>query len=78
MLRSVTSEELSEWRAYERLNGALGPSYSQEVLAAIHEMLQSIGRTLVAANTDDEDKVPEFREYPRPAVYMQRFIEEDD
>lgn len=68
MLETVTSEELAELRAYERINGPIGPHYMQEVLAAMHEQLQRIVSTVVAVNTPekDEDNIPEVLRYPRP------------
>lgn len=66
MLRSVTSRELAEWRAYEFVNGPVGPQYEQEALASIHEMLQQVARLLVAQNAKDEDDIPAIVRYPRP------------
>lgn len=72
MLRSVTSVELTEWRAYEYLNGPLGPGYEQNALAEIHEMLQNVCRLLVAQNVEDEDDIPDVEHYPRPHEVFKR------
>lgn len=72
MLASVTSREIAEWRAYERLNGPIGSSaYQEEALASMHEMLQHLARILIAQNVEDEDDIPDISHYPRPFEFMQ-------
>lgn len=66
MLETVSSEELAELRAYEYINGPIGPQYVQETMAALHEQLQRIVSTLIAVNTKDEDDIPDVMTYPRP------------
>jgi hypothetical protein len=66
MLSCVGANELAEYRAYEYLNGPIGPAYEQQTLAAIHEQLQLIVMTLRQANAKDPDDVPGVVLYPRP------------
>lgn len=40
MLATLDSHQLARWRAYEVVNGPLDDTWTQEVLARIHEMLQ--------------------------------------
>lgn len=40
MLATLDAHQLARWRAYEKVNGPLDDTWSQEVLARIHEMLQ--------------------------------------
>lgn len=40
MLRSMSSKELSQWAAFEKLSGPLGQHYSDEMLASLHEQGQ--------------------------------------
>lgn len=75
MLRSVTSVELAEWRAYEQLNGPTGPQYEQQALAEIQEMLQHVCRLLVAQSAEDEDDIPAVQHYPRPNELYKRWEE---
>lgn len=66
MLARVTSRELAELKAYELFNGPIGKDeYTHDVLAAIHEQLQQIGRLLIAQNASDEDEIPDIAHYPR-------------
>lgn len=66
LLDTVSSEELAELRAYEYINGPIGPQYVQETLAALHEQLQRVVSTIIAVNTKDEDDIPNVASYPRP------------
>lgn len=68
LLSGITAYELTEWEAYERAFGPLGPQYSDNALAEIHEELQKICYVLGAVNTgkDQENPVPEPRPVPRP------------
>lgn len=56
--------------AYERESGPIGPDYSHEALAAIHEQLQRLNRIQGAAHFTDrkhrKNPVPEPKKYPRP------------
>ena len=74
LLDSVTAFELSEWEAYERAFGPLGPQYRDNALAEIHEQLQMIAYILGAANTgkDQDNPVPEPKQVPRPHEVFQR------
>lgn len=66
LLETVSSRDLAELRAYERLNGPIGPQYIQESLACMHEQLQRIVAAVYAVNVKDEDDIPEVVAYPRP------------
>lgn len=78
MLESLSSTEIVEWRAYETLNGPVGSgAYEQEALASIQEMLQHVARILIAANADEDSKIPEMVHYPRPFEFMQPPSEEE-
>lgn len=71
MLSSLSSRDITEWRAYELLNGPVGSAaYSEEALASMHEMLQHIGRILIASNAEDQSSVPELIHYPRPFEFL--------
>ena len=58
MLGRMTSKELAEWEAFEIVNGPLGTSYSDDMLAAVHEQLQGLMRLTGA----------QFEENPAPPV----------
>lgn len=66
----MTSIELSEWEAYERYAGPIGPSWEAEVLAGIHEQLQRLNRIQGAAHFTDrkhkKNPVPEPKHFDRP------------
>jgi hypothetical protein len=76
LLERTTSQELSELRAYETVNGPIGPQYVESVLAAIQEQLQEVCRLLIAQGVEDEDDVPDLHHYPRP--YELYNLEEPD
>lgn len=40
LLQRTTSRELTEWAAYEKEQGALGPTYERELLRQIHYQQQ--------------------------------------
>jgi hypothetical protein len=60
MLEALSSTELTEWIAYERVAGPLGPGYTHEVLCSIQEQLQM----LLKAQTGDNG--PDPKPFPRP------------
>jgi len=76
MLRSLSSVEIAEWRAYELLNGPLGSSYEQNALASIHEMVQQLCRVMIAVNSEDSSGVPDIVRYPRPDDFLREPEEE--
>lgn len=65
----MSSADLTEWRAYEIINGPVGPQYEREALASIHEILQNVCRLLVAQNSKETDDIPDVVRYPRPHKY---------
>lgn len=70
MLDSVDSQELAEFQAYEMVNGPIGGRFQEDVLISIHEMLQQIGRILVAQHTEHREDIPDLMRYPRPADHL--------
>ncbi|MFT2016290.1 hypothetical protein ACMA1D_10670 [Streptomyces sp. 796.1] len=69
MLSSVSSRELAEWMAYEKVAGPVGSVHGDEILAAIHEQLGFIAHLLGAAHFSDEshpNPIPAPERYPRP------------
>jgi len=50
LLQTMSSRELSEWRAYERFYGPVDRSYDSEMLAQIHELLQVLIQVTVRVN----------------------------
>lgn len=69
-LEHISSLELTEWQAFESLNGPLNTEWSDETLAALHEQLQRLSRIQGAAHFTDrkhrKNPVPEPKHYPRP------------
>lgn len=77
MLASLTSREIAEWRAYELLNGPVGPSYEQNALASIHEMVQQLCRIMISVNSEEGSSgVPDIIRYPRPDEFLRQTEEE--
>lgn len=74
LLRSMDSLEVSEWQAYERAFGPLGTTYSDDMLAHIHEQLQLLTHVLGAVNTPkgEENPVPAPKDVPRPPDVYQK------
>jgi hypothetical protein len=70
MLSSIDSQELSEWQAYEVVNGSLGSRVGDELLMLIHEQLQALNHQQGAANFTDskhrKNPVPAPVRLPRP------------
>ena len=54
MLATHTSQELAEWRAFDRVYG-FGDEKLHDVLAGIHEQLQLTNHLLGAAHFSDDD-----------------------
>lgn len=78
MLSQMTSNQLSEWKAYEMVAGPLDRKFDQEVLAHIHEQLQLAnflsGQSFV--NKDTTNPVPSPQRYPTPEMLSRRESEE--
>lgn len=68
MLARISSYELTEWAAYEQMTGPLGPSWRDDVLAAIHEQLQVGNR--VAGGQAKKNPCPEPKAVTRPHELM--------
>lgn len=69
-LDHISSLELSEWMAFEREAGPIGPQWESEIQAATHEQLQRLNHLLGAAHFTSEkhkkNPVPKPKHYPRP------------
>lgn len=77
LLKRISSREIAEWEAYEAVAGPLGHEYSDEMLASIHEQLQTLNR-LTGANFED-NPMPEPTKVPRPEdLYIAAVAEEDE
>lgn len=76
---SVSSYELSEWRAFERAHGPLGMEYSDSLLAAIHEQ-QQFGNYINGMGHFGSKKnpAPKPSHYPRPDDVFRPSKEEQD
>jgi hypothetical protein len=70
LLNRMNSRELTEWMAYERHAGPLGPQWRYELLSSLHEQLQQLNYLFSQANFTDKNKkkgpVPKPEKYPRP------------
>jgi hypothetical protein len=66
MLGSLSSNELTEWLAYEKVAGPLGNAYLAEILAAIQEQLQHL--SILTA----QDKNARVQHVPRPHELYER------
>lgn len=81
VLATHDSRELSEWRAFEYVNG-FTESWTQEALSDIHEQLQLIAHVLGAQHIEDEDPetnpIPPPKRYPRRAERRSKFGFEED
>lgn len=64
MLSEISSRQVAEWMAYERVEGPLDGSLRDDVLAGIHEQLQLIAR-LTGAQFK-QNPAPEPEHVPRP------------
>lgn len=60
----MSSQELTEWQAYEQYTGPLGQNYTNEALAGIHELIQTSNKLLGAKLK--KNPVPDPKSYPRP------------
>jgi hypothetical protein len=63
LLDRISSPELAEWMAYQKLNGPIDSTYSDDALAQIHEVLQYLLR-LTGAQYED-NPAPNPRHFPR-------------
>lgn len=68
LLATHSSHELSEWMAFERVNGPIGVKWDREVAAQKHEMMQFANHLLGAQLSDDKhpNQVPKAQAVPRP------------
>lgn len=78
----MSSRELAEWKAYERVSGPLGTSWFADVIAGLHEQLQGIAYLLSQANFTDKNHrtgpVPQPKDYPRPHALYATAVEADE
>lgn len=77
-MESVDSRQLAEWQAYELVNGRIGGHFTEDALAAIHEMLQQIARILIAQNIEHKEDIPDLTKYPRPQDALEHLWEAED
>jgi hypothetical protein len=78
LLASHTSQQLSEWEAFDRLYG-FGEERLFEVLADLHYEVQLTNHLLGAAHFTEEDgenPIPEPKRYPRGGEQVQPDDEE--
>lgn len=73
LLDRTDSYELTEWKAYEQAFGPLGSAYSEEILAQIHELIQT--ELYMAGAQVKKNPIPIPKKCPRP---MEAFKQEDD
>jgi hypothetical protein len=70
MLDEMSSREYTEWLAFERMNGPIGDTWRDEVLAGIHELIQYQNHMFGQANFTDKkhprNPVPKPERYVRP------------
>lgn len=70
MLGAMSSRQVSEYMAYERIHGPIGDGWLHETISQMHEQLQSINYLLSQAHfTDKQHKkgpIPEPKRHPRP------------
>ena len=70
LLNSMDSMEFSQWLAFERAFGPLGPEWDVEATSSIHEQLQQIAYLLGQAHFTDKTHrrgpIPKPERYPRP------------
>lgn len=59
LLTKISSYELTQWIAFERVNGPLGPQYSNDMLANIHEQLQAVQFILGRMSAGEDSPVPQ-------------------
>jgi hypothetical protein len=69
MLRSMSSRELAQWAAYEKVSGPLGPQYSETTLASLYDKGQVTNYLLGAiyaswVETDNPISKPESIKRP--------------
>jgi hypothetical protein len=65
MLATLDAPELTHWMAYERIRGPIDGSWKDEMLASIHEQLQS-GNYLAGGQSGKKNPVPKPQNVPRP------------
>ncbi len=77
MLEKVSSYELAEWMAFEKVNGPLGSQYSDDMMANVHEQLQAIQFILGRMSAGKESPVPPPHRLRRPHEVMREPAEPD-
>lgn len=76
LLNKVSSYELSQWMAFEKVNGPLGQQYSDDMSANIHEQLQAIQFILGRMSAGEESPVPPPHRVLRPHEVLTHKYEE--
>lgn len=67
LLVTVSSHELAEWMAYERVTGPIGPDWRDNAMAAIHDQLSLLCNLTGAAHWGDDNPVKDIAKIPRPS-----------
>lgn len=79
LLRKISSRELTEWAAFERINGPLGSQYGDDMLANIHEQLQAVQYIVGKMAAGEDSIVPLPHRMPRPSeVFAPDRVPDDD
>lgn len=73
---------MTEWYAYELVNGPIGSEWRDEVIAEMHEQLQLLNHLFSQANFTDKNHrkgpVPKPEHYPRPNESLREKVEVED
>lgn len=80
LLATHTSQELSEWRAFELLHG-FADRWIIDALGDLHEQIQFTNHLLGGAHfteKDDDNPIPAPRRYPRPGELRKPFSFESE
>jgi hypothetical protein len=75
MLHRMSSKELTWWMAYEKHAGPLGDVYQQDMLAHIHEAVQT-NTYVEGMQYGDNNPVPKPVQMPRPHEVLRMEREE--
>lgn len=68
MLARISSQELAEWRAYEKAFGPVGHQYSDRMLGQLHELGQINNRMIGMQYSTNPAPVP--TPAPRPTDFF--------
>lgn len=78
MLECIDSYEISEWMAYEKAFGPIGPDYRDRALAAIHTQIRQLCIMYGQVHTDGDFDADDIPIIPMPdEIYKSDFPEEE-